>query len=149
MKIIKRILLTLFILLGLFWIYSSSLIGVNEQAKIYLQTLDKTVKAEGYQSNYYVISGRRWKPDNYLLNKFGGASSKSKHLKGQAIDILVLDVNGDGKRNFKDVDIIYKILDKKIIQNKGGLGSYKNTNGFFSRQMIHFDCRGKRARWNR
>jgi len=112
------------------------------------QELKTEVRKQGYQTRFFVISGRRYALDNWLLNKFGGASSKSKHLKGQAIDIIVLDVNDDGNINSTDVDIVYKILDKIIILNKGGLGIYKKQKGFFNRQMIHFDCRGTNARWN-
>ncbi|MEZ4685496.1 MAG: hypothetical protein R3B47_05380 [Bacteroidia bacterium] len=69
----------------------------------------------------------------------------SKHLDGQAIDVVVLDVNEDGKADAEDVDIVYELLDKKIIRDKGGIGTYyKNSKDFFSRQMVHFDCRGRR-----
>ncbi len=84
-----------------------------------------------------------------VLYKYAGGAKNSLHLKGKAIDLIILDINKDGKRNSKDVDIVYRILDKKIIGNKGGLGSYKNTKGFFGRQMIHFDSRGYKARRNR
>jgi len=149
MNFLKIIIITLTILLGLILLYTSSLIGVNDKAKNYLKTLTKELKKKGYEPNFFVISGRRWYLDNLLLNKFGGASSKSRHLKGEAIDIIVLDVNNDGQRNALDVSIVYNMLDKKIIKNHGGLGTYKNEQGFFNQQMIHFDSRGKKARWNR
>ena len=131
------------------WLYTNSLIGVNEVAKGYLVELKNELNKAGFHSNYFVISGRRWKVDNYILTKFGSAAKNSKHKSGQAIDIIVLDINGDRQVNATDVDIVYKILDQNIIKNKGGLGSYKNEAGFFNRQMIHFDCRGTKARWNR
>ena len=145
----KKVIFCILILLVGVWLYTSSLIGVHDTSKSYLNKLELALKDDGYQANYFVISGRRWPVDNYLLNKLGGASKKSRHLRGQAIDIIVLDVNQDGKRNAQDVDIVYNILDKRIIKDKGGIGTYKKESGFFSRQMIHFDCRGKRARWHR
>lgn len=145
----KRIIVVFIVLIGLIWTYSSSLIGVDNTTKEYLNQLDIALETNGYASSYFVISGRRWKIDNYLLNKFGGAASQSKHLAGQAIDIIVLDVNQDGMSDDKDVDIIYHLLDKSIMKGKGGLGSYKHEKGFFNAQMIHFDSRGTRARWNR
>ena len=48
--------------------------------------------------------------------KYGNAVNHSPHLKGEAIDILVLDVNNDGKLNETDVDLVYKILDEKSIK---------------------------------
>lgn len=38
-------------------------------------------------------------------------------------------------------------MDKEIIKDKGGVGTYKNQGSFMS-QMIHIDCRGTKARWN-
>ena len=136
-------------MIGLIWGYTNSLIGVKPQVKAYLNLLDKELEKEGYSPHYFIISGKRWALDNYLLNKFGGAAKESRHLKGEAIDLIILDINEDGRRDGKDVDLVYKILDQKIIKNKGGLGSYKGQTGFLNRQMIHFDCRGKRARWKR
>jgi len=73
----------------------------------------------------------------------------SRHLRGEAIDFIVFDVNEDGNSDHKDVDIVYEILDRKIVKNSGGIGTYKNETGFINRQMIHIDCRGSRARWAR
>ena len=139
----------LLILIGIIWFYTNSLIGVDEQVKNYYSELKNELRENNYKPKLFAISGRRWKIDNYLLTQFGSAASKSKHKSGQAIDIIVLDVNNDGKSDSKDVDIVHQILDKKIIKDKGGLGTYKNESGFFNKQMIHFDCRGTKARWNR
>ena len=149
MKFFKKLGIVLFILFGLFWLYSNSLIGVDPQVKKYYSELKEELRKKNYKPKIFVISGKRWKLDNYLLSRFGGAASKSKHKLGQAIDIIVLDINNDGVSDSKDVDIVHHILDKKIIKDKGGLGTYKNENGFINKQMIHFDCRGYKARWNR
>lgn len=149
MKVLKRLLIFLFLISGILWIYTSSLIGVAPKAKNYLNELDIVLSQKGLSSSYFVISGRRWKWDNYLLSEFGGAAKNSKHKLGQAIDIIILDINQDGNIDSKDVDIVFKILDREIVKNKGGIGTYKNESGFFNQQMIHFDCRGTKARWQR
>lgn len=59
----------------------------------------------------------------------------------------MLEVNSDGKINYTDVDIVYNLLDKQIIKDKGGIGKYINQN-LLIRQMVHIDCRGNYARWN-
>ncbi len=64
------------------WIYACSLIDVNEKVKNHFSFLKKEITKQGYQTNLYVISGRRWKLDNYLLSKFGEAASKSKPKEG-------------------------------------------------------------------
>jgi len=145
----KKVGVYLLLLVSIIWLYTNSLIGVNPKTKSHLKKLDEELLKKNYISNYFVISGRRWAWDNYLLNKLGGAARKSQHLQGNAIDIIVLDINGDNKINESDVDLVYTILNKKIIRNKGGIGTYKNQSGFFNQQMVHFDCRGHQARWKR
>ena len=139
----------LLLLIFLVWFYTNSLVGVNPTSKDYLQQLKEEVEKEGYETDFFVISGKRWEVDNFILNKIGQAVSNSQHLEGNAIDILVLDVNNDGKSNAEDVDIIYRILDEKIIRENGGVGTYKNAKRWHTRQMVHFDCRGSHARWHR
>lgn len=122
---------------------------VKPNAKTYLAGLKKELIKKGYSPSYYIFSTKRFGLQNDFLAKFGGAAKKSQNLTGNAIDIIVLDINKDGERDEKDVNIVYGILDKKIIGNKGGIGTYKNQKGFFNRQMVHLDARGKRARWHR
>lgn len=139
----------LIILISLFWLYANSLIGVDTKVKTHYADLKAELIRQGYKTSLFAVSGRRWEWDNYLLSEFGGAAKNSKHKSGYAIDVIVLDINDDGIINSNDVDIVHTILDQKIIQDRGGLGTYKNGDDIFSRQMVHFDCRGSRARWNR
>ena len=151
-KRLKIFLITISIPLLLFigyCIYLQSLGGVHLKTVEYYKELQVEVKAQGYSPNWIVTSTVRPKWFNDLLVQYGGAASKSQHLVGKAVDIVVLDVNGDGSKNSEDVDIIYNILNKKIIRSKGGVGTYKNEHSFLDRQMVHFDSRGYRARWHR
>jgi len=77
----------------------------------------------------------------YRNDRVGGAP-QSQHLKGKALDLHIGDINKDGKANQADKVIVYDILDKEIIKDKGGLGFYPGT------MIIHMDVRGSRARWN-
>ena len=131
------------------WIYAGSLIGVDRDTVGVYESLKAKVKERGYEPRFFVISGRRYWLDNKLLTSFGGASPNSRHLHGDAVDIIVLDVNDDGVADSKDVDVLHRILNEELIENKGGIGTYKNESGFFDRQMVHFDLRGHRARWSR
>ncbi|NJO88125.1 MAG: hypothetical protein HC831_03530 [Chloroflexia bacterium] len=148
-RISLKLLLSILGLMLLFAFYSNSLIGVNKKSIDYYISLKETVKSKGYEDRMYVISGKRFKFYNSFLVKYGNAVSTSRHLKGEAIDILVLDINNDGTADSKDVDLIYNILDKEIVKKQGGIGTYKNQSGFFTRQMVHFDCRGYWARWEK
>lgn len=95
---------------------------------------------QGLNQNAFVVSSG-FRPPTY--NKRVGGKPKSRHLHGQAIDILILDINKDGRSNKKDVDLAYSILDQQIVREGGGLGRYKSN-----KRMLHLDCRGYRARWH-
>lgn len=132
---------------GFFYLTDTS--KVNPKTLTYYHQLKDTLKSNGYAANLYLVSGKRPKWFNSVLVKLkSGAKLYSQHLHGNAIDVIVLDVNNDGKSNIADVDLVFDILDKKIVGDSGGVGTYKKMKGFASKQMIHFDYRGKRARWH-
>lgn len=101
----------------------------------------------GFKPSLVVISAKRANWHNSLLTSFG-ATTNSQHLTGTAIDIMVLDVNEDGRMNDKDVNVVVSILEG-LIGSKGGIGTYKMEYLIWNRQMVHFDSRGNKARWNR
>src|SRR5688500_19875007 len=93
---------------------------------MYYELKDR-LESKGYKAKLLMVSGKRFKWHNRLLARYGAAKG-SKHLDGDAMDFLVYDVNGDGTSNGKDVDIVYALLDKKIVGSKGGIGTYKNRS---------------------
>jgi uncharacterized protein YcbK (DUF882 family) len=62
-------------------------------------------------------------------------------LYGRAADLVIKDINNDGKKNQEDKTIALEILEK-IVGDKGGMGLYPGT------MTIHIDCRGYKARWD-
>ena len=82
----------------------------------------------GYRTPYY--------------NKEIGGASKSRHLKGEAVDMVILDVDKDGKYTSADKQIVLEILEQQVIRNDGGIGRYPGT------KIVHMDTRGYRARWD-
>lgn len=139
----------LILLIGiLFFSYFNNTSLANKQTVGYYNELKRALRQKGYSDNLIVISTRRFKWHNDIQVIISGAATKSRHLQGDAMDFLVFDINSDGNVNAEDVDIVYEILDKEIIKDKGGIGTYKNQN-ILSRQMVHIDCRDVRARWNR
>ena len=105
------------------------------------------LKSKGFEANYTRISGKRSKWLNELLPL---SAKNSTHLSGQAIDILVGDVNKDDKTNEQDVKLVIACLEEIERENPalvGGLGTYLTKNKI-SRRMVHFDVRGTKARWN-
>ena len=138
---------TLFFLIVVFYLYATSLRNVNPKTVAYFDQLKKELKAKGYKNRIYLVSTKRAQWHNRLLSTFG-AARKSQHLHGNAIDVLVLDINDDRKSNHQDVEIVKSLLEK-IIGDKGGIGTYMKESFILNRQMIHFDCRGYHARWDR
>ena len=152
--IVKRRILKFFIAIilfaaGLFFFYFNNIRLVDEKTRAFYSDLKDSLKQKGFSAKLLVISTKRIKLHNDIQVKLSGAAKDSRHLVGDAIDFIVFDVNSDGKSDGKDVDIAFDILDKEIIKDKGGIGTYKNEKGFINRQMIHIDCRGYRARWAR
>ncbi|MEM9821993.1 MAG: D-Ala-D-Ala carboxypeptidase family metallohydrolase [Bacteroidota bacterium] len=81
-----------------------------------------------------------FRPPHY--NEAVGGKVCSRHQFGDAVDLIIYDINRDGKSNAKDAKIVYDLLDQHIIGNGGGLGKYKSN-----RNVLHIDTRGSRARW--
>ena len=150
MKRFFRILISLFIIaILIFLLYCNNLSLANSKTVSYYKELKKTLIEKGYKPRLLVISTKRFSFHNDIQVKLSGAAKNSRHLKGDAIDFLVLDINDDGERNSADVNVVTEILEKEIMKGKGGIGTYKNARSFTSRQMVHIDCRNEKGRWAR
>lgn len=109
--------------------------------KIFHKTLEllDALEADGYDKYAFVIINGHRHPH---YNEVVGGAKLSRHIKGEAVDIVVGDINGNGLTNKEDKDIVLNILEKKVIGNEGGIGLYPGTDN------VHYDVRGHRARWN-
>jgi hypothetical protein len=138
----KKFLKVLYIFLLLsavfFFSYFNNTRLVNPVTVAYYTDLKKSLKENGYKDRLLVVSTKRFKWDNYLLVKFGNAVPNSRHMKGEALDFLVFDINSDGKTDGIDVDIVSGILKNKIIKENGNVGVYKNK-GLLYKQLVHID----------
>ena len=147
----KRLRISLLALLGIlvlvllvFFLYFNSLWGVDATVRDYYRELELELERQDYAAATMVICGKR----HGWVNWIGRGAKNSQHVQGKAIDILVFDVNRDGSSDERDVNIVYKILDEKIVQDNGGVGTYKKQSGFWNRRQVHFDSRGHRKRWH-
>ncbi len=127
--------------------YKDCILGNDEtihsifNPKIFYKTLElmEELEKKGYNKyGFSIVNGHRHPSYN---ERIGGAKL-SRHIKGEAVDIVVNDINNDGYANKSDKDIILDILETKVIKNQGGIGLYPGTGN------VHYDVRGKRARWN-
>lgn len=122
------------------------LTGANEAIRTKVQLVNKSLVESGYNPNWIVISEKRSEKFNSFLSN---SAKKSHHLHGNAIDIFVIDIDGDGMFNQNDLDIVAihnKKVEKTNPELKGGFGTY--TNRGIAKRMIHFDTRGYSVVYN-
>lgn len=101
--------------------------------------LQDELRKMGHDPNAFVVTNGH-RPPQY--NEQIKGARGSRHIAGEAVDITVYDIDENGIVNKKDKKIVLELLDKKIIKDSGGVGLYPKT------QSLHFDVRGRRARWN-
>jgi uncharacterized protein YcbK (DUF882 family) len=84
-----------------------------------------------------VVSGHRC-PE---CNRLAGGVPLSQHLQSRAADITVEGMTVD-----ELADVILDLINKGVI-TQGGLGRYYVGKGSRKRPFVHYDTRGKPARW--
>ena len=121
---------------------------LNERLLQRLEQLLELVNASGYSaSTFYVMSGYRTPAYNRAL----GNVLYSRHTWGSAADVFIDenhdgrmdDLNGDGKSDRRDAEVLYRLFDGP--QNGGGLGKYEATRSHGP--FVHVDIRDRTARW--
>lgn len=120
------------------------LLGANDKAELKLQLVKTELINEGYNPKWFCISKKR----NLIYNRILKKSNKdnSHHLNGRAIDLYVIDINGDYQFDEIDIKILEKtnkLIEKKHPELKGAFGIYnKKNNDYLTRHMIHLDVGG-------
>lgn len=113
--------------------------GIDKRILIRLLDLQDLLEEKGYDRDaFWVRHGHR----HPRYNKEVGGAGKSRHLYGDAIDLVIKDINQDGRYTPDDKDIVLDLCEKYIIKNQGGIGRYPWS------KTVHIDLRGKRARWD-
>ena len=119
---------------------STDLVWLIDKRILYnIIELRKELEKRSYNKDgFWVRHGYRTPKYNEEVN----GASKSRHIKGEAGDMVIQDINGDGKYTEEDKSIVIEILENRIIKDKGGIGKYPGT------RTVHMDVRGYRARWD-
>src|SRR4030095_15088431 len=123
-RFLKIITAVILVVMAVFFLYCNNTALANKKTVAFYNQLKNTLQNSGYKTRLLVISTQRVGWHNYIQTKFTHAAKKSKHLTGDAIDFLVFDINSDGKSDSADVNIVTIILDRRIVKNFGGLGTY-------------------------
>lgn len=131
---------------------------LRERLLLKLEALLEIANDAGYRcETFAIMSGYR----TPYYNEAIGNVAYSRHLWGDAADIYLDvhppdgemdDLNGDGRIDYHDADVLYELVDRQYGKPwyqsfVGGLGRYKRneTHGPF----VHIDARGTHARWGR
>ena len=128
---------------------------LRERLLLKLERILEIVNAKGYRcDSLHVMSGFRTPSYNQAI----GNVRYSRHVWGGAADIFIDqrprdgvmdDLNGDGRIDRRDAQVLYDIVDAEerlaLHGFSGGLGRYRSTaaHGPF----VHVDVRGFGARW--
>lgn len=113
--------------------------GIDKKILYKILLLQNVLSNNNYDRNALYISFGHRSP---LLNELIGGASLSRHIAGEAADLTIGDINKDGKYTDTDKQIVIKLCENTVIQNKGGIGLYPGS------RVVHIDVRGYRARWN-
>lgn len=110
--------------------------------------IENYLKVKGYTLRYVVISGKRSGAYNKLLPL---SSPHSMHLSGKAMDLWIIDADGDGKFTSADIRLLEFAnaeVEKEHPDLKGAFGAY-TRHAYPSNHMVHLDTRGYSVRYDK
>ena len=113
---------------GVPWDLVENVQKLANNLQVLRDTIDKPI---------YVVSGYR----NPTYNKRIGGAKRSYHMKAMAADIRV---NG---MNPKEVKAVIEVLIAEGKMEQGGVGLYTSSRKNSSTGFVHYDIRGRKARW--
>ena len=113
---------------GVPWNLVENVQQLANNLQVLRDTIDKPI---------YVVSGYR----NPTYNKRIGGAKRSYHMKAMAADIRV---NG---MNPKEVKAVIEVLIAEGKMEQGGVGLYTSSRKNSSTGFVHYDIRGRKARW--
>ena len=119
----------------------------NEKINTKVKLIKKSLTKSGFKVNWVIISEKRSKLFNSILPN---SAKKSHHLDGNAIDVWIIDIDGDNVFTQKDLDIVKyhnNLVERRNPSLKGAFGTY-TTKSELTKRMIHFDTRGYHLIYN-
>lgn len=132
-----------FYLLGYGLMYVIGLLGAEKEIITKLELIKGELKAMGHNPKWVIISQKR---NKWINKELKNSVPNSQHLYGKAIDIYVLDINGDLSYNQTDAKL-FEIANQKVEKKNPGLRGfcklyiYTKPFHYFTKHMIHIDQR--------
>lgn len=141
MKIIIRTLLIIAFLAAILF-YLTRLPG-DKRVMQKKRLIETRLAQKGYKGGFIIISQKRHQWYNSLLTN---SIDRSNHLKGLAMDLWVMDLDGNGKWERNDIDLMVETIneiDREHPELAGWINTYTDK-GFMASRMVHFDIGGRR-----
>lgn len=114
-----------------------------------LELIGDRLVSRGMPGSLRILSGFRTPQYNALgVGRKGGRAGESRHMYGDAADVLVDDLDGDGRITIRDARVLLAVADGVEAQHPelvGGLSAYPGNSAHGP--FVHIDTRGTRARW--
>ncbi len=126
-------------LAGYLLMHGFGLLHANDRVHDKLAFIKEHLNEQGHNPKWIIISQKRGYVYNLLLHWKGTAVKNSEHLHGNAIDVFVLDIDGDGTYTYKDYELMQKagrLYDKKI-NRKGAVAHYFKKKNSLDKHMVH------------
>lgn len=148
MRIFYTLLIVFVLLIGakLFFVRPA-----NKEVTFKLELIKKELRDMGHRPIWFMISGKR---DEFLTKiSYNNLKKGSPHLKGIAIDIEVIDIDGDFDFDEEDITLFVEAnrrVEKNFPDLKGSLGTYRGPNSdWLEWHQIHIDTKGISKRYNK
>lgn len=143
-KIILKIIISILLIscLGYYLMIACGLLGANEVVHEKVLNIQDELLKEGYTPRWFIISQKRSQFFNSFL-KNSVKNGKSKHHDGKAIDLFIIDIDGDGRYNIDDFELMKAAMIKCEKSNPGTKGNIYNYfgRGSISQHMVHIEIK--------
>ncbi|MBM3267333.1 MAG: hypothetical protein FJZ01_06775 [Candidatus Sericytochromatia bacterium] len=120
-------------------------VSISPRIVAKLESLIGTLRQDGYQvGKLRLLSAYRTPGYNRAI---GNETSRSRHIHGDAADVLADDFNRDGRIDRADARILMAAVDRldKDATYRGGASMYPPAGGHG--WFVHTDTRGSAVRW--
>ena len=124
---------------GYLLMHGFGLLNANDRVHNKLAFIKEQLKEQGHNPKWIIISQKRGYVYNWFLQWKGTAVKNSEHLHGNAIDVFVLDIDGNGTYTDSDYELMQKagILYDNKINRKGVVAHYFKKKNLLDKHMVH------------
>ncbi len=121
----------------LMWFFG--LLGSDRRLHDKIADMRTELEGRGHRPTWFIISQKRSSLYNAVLSN---SVKKSKHLQGLAIDLFVVDVDGNGRYDRRDFDLIREAsvrCERRFPGYRGSVFHYLARGSWLSRHMVHVE----------